>query len=148
MTKLNWDKAKRWEEPAYPHLPLKEYLEEHNKPHKAQPNLQHLYDWDIDKYNETKRKERALADQKERSYRGRQKAKAYYEWLNTPVFCEGCGKKRRGKDTHSQLCRDKKEAEKYGWHYGKKPPSSEAIKQGHIKKHVKYAWEKKLENGG
>ena len=122
MTKLNWAKAKTWKEPEYNHLPLKEYLEAWDESTPPIPsNLQHLYDWDIEQYNETKRKERELADHKERSFRGRQKAKAYYEWLHTPVQCQGCGKKRKPKDNHTIKC-DTKKLQTYGWHYGEPYP--------------------------
>ena len=118
MTKLNWGKAKRWEEPAYPHLPLKEYLEQYSKPLPFHPQL---YEWDMDKYHETMKRERDEEIKKQIKRQAAQQAKAYYNWLNTSVHCQGCGKKRKPKDNHTIKC-DTKKLQTYGWYYGEPYP--------------------------
>ena len=117
MAKLDWDKAKKWREPAYPHMPLQEYLKELGAPMRTHPDASR---WDIEKYNETIQREHEEAKQNKQAAKRRKQQEAHRKFLDTPVHCQDCGKKRRGKDMHTELCRDKKEARKHGWHYGKK----------------------------
>tara|TARA_Y100000310_G_scaffold227321_1_gene229558 strand:+ start:137 stop:646 length:510 start_codon:yes stop_codon:yes gene_type:complete len=120
MTKLNWDKNKRWKEPAYSHLPLNEYLEQYNQP--PSPYLSHLYEWDMDKYRETMKRERDEEIKQQIRIQAAKQAKAHHRWLNTLVHCQGCGKKRTPKQQHTITC-DTKKLQKYGWHYGEPYPT-------------------------
>jgi hypothetical protein len=140
MTKLNWDKAKKWREPSW--------MEDNRRVLQYMPPTQphpDLLKWDMEKYEATQKRDRDEVIRKAQEAKRRKQQTAHRKFLDTSVYCRNCNKKRTGRDMHTQLCKDIKETEKYGWHYGKKPPSLDAIKHGHVKKNVKYEWERNLE---
>ena len=124
MTKLNWDKAKKWREPSW--------MEDIQYMPPTQPHPD-LLKWDMEKYEATKKRDRDEVIRKAQAYKRWKQREAYKKFLNTPVYCNPCGKKRTPKEQHSLKC-DIKTAEKYGWHYGPAyPPSAEkrAIYEAH-----------------